>query len=132
MASICCSPPESVPARWLPPFAQNREELVQKLTHRGVGPRTEEGPDAQVFLDGEAGKDASPLRHDAHAGWERRCALIPVTSAPSSSTRPCAIGVRPTSPRASVVLPTPLRPSKATTSPASTVSETPWTTGDGP
>ena len=52
----------------------------------------------------------------------------PVMSRPLKRTMPRRGGVKPTIERMSVVFPMPLRPRMATTSPAATVSETPWST----
>ena len=51
-------------------------------------------------------------------------------SCPFQTTRPCAGGVRPMIERMVVDLPTPLRPSRQTHSPRSTLSETPKSAQD--
>ena len=56
----------------------------------------------------------------------------PVIGAPFHSTRPLAGGVRPMIERIVVLLPTPLRPSRHTHSPAPTSSETPNSACDRP
>jgi hypothetical protein len=56
------------------------------------------------------------------------CVGARVTSSPSNTTLPRRAGVRPRIARSVVVLPAPLGPSSATTSPAATPSETPNST----
>jgi hypothetical protein len=51
------------------------------------------------------------------------------TSAPSSVTRPAVGRNRPARQPSRLLLPLPLWPSRNTTSPASTATETSWTTG---
>ncbi len=57
-----------------------------------------------------------------------RCEGHPVMSRSLKRTVPWRGGVNPMIERISVVLPAPLRPRIATTSPAPIVSETPWST----
>ena len=56
----------------------------------------------------------------------------PVTSRPSKITRPPDGRTRPITVLSVVLLPTPFRPSRPTTSPRATRSETPWSTCDFP
>ena len=59
---------------------------MEEIAYAGIGLLAQERADAQVLLDGEAGEDAAPLWHDPHPAEETRCAVIPVTSAPSMWT----------------------------------------------
>src|SRR5262249_36741567 len=56
------------------------------------------------------------------------CGLVPVTTLSPSLTTPSLGGISPASIRSSVLLPLPLRPSKATTSPARMVTLISWST----
>src|SRR5690606_8143233 len=58
----------------------------------------------------------------------RRCAGRLARSSPANSTRPLLQGSMPITVRSSVVLPAPLRPTRATVSPASTLAVTPRST----
>jgi hypothetical protein len=62
----------------------------------------------------------------------KRWAGAPVKSAPATRTAPSVGATRPVASRATVVLPTPLAPSRATASPGSTASETSNTAWNGP
>ena len=63
MASICCSPPESVPPAWRAPFGEAGEQLidrgegVRQLDRRPIGQKA----DDEIFLHGQMGKDAPSL-----------------------------------------------------------------------
>ena len=63
MASICCSPPERVPPRWLRAFFQDGE---QRKGARQIGVEelgiADSGAHLQVFLHGHARENAAPLR----------------------------------------------------------------------
>src|SRR5690606_3654320 len=61
-----------------------------------------------------------------------RWAGTPVTSTPSSTTRPASGAVRPAATRSSVVLPPPLGPRTLTVSPAATARSIPTRTGRPP
>ncbi len=65
-----------------------------------------------------SGTMAMPRRARASAG-------MPVTSLPSKRMRPARGGCRPVSARSSVVLPAPLAPMSASTSPAASDRPTP-------
>ena len=80
MASICCSPPESVPAELAAPVAQAREELVDAgQVRRGAAPEAEEarqphvGAEQEVVLHRERRRTpcGPPARAPARAA---RCA----------------------------------------------------------
>ena len=74
IASICCSPPDSVLARWLRRSRRRGNSCVDALEIPAVTVGVALG-DQQVLLDAERRKDAAALRHQAHAaahGLERR------------------------------------------------------------
>ena len=124
-ASICCSPPESVPGLLVAALVEAREELedVREVALRDAAlhPRAE----PQVVEHRERRERAAPLGHvrDARAAPSTPvCAGRPCS--PSSSTSPLVLTV-PEIARSVVVLPAPFAPRIATKSPSSTLSETP-------
>ena len=132
MASICCSPPLSSPAR-----------CVARSRRIGNSPSTQARACARAALSGAASAPArrfsstvrllntrrpsgtwtSPPRaidaaSSAGSGWSRKRMLPPVIAPPWAASVP-------ESARSSVDLPAPLLPSTARTAPSGTESETP-------
>ena len=110
IASICCSPPDSVPDDLAQPLAQPREERQHPL----AGPRAvlaRHQPDLEVLGDRQLGEEPPALRHPGDAAPRhlvRRQAVEPGGAEPDR-----AGGRRGTSPMIAfsiVDLPAPLRP----------------------
>ena len=120
MASICCSPPDSL-VPWLrAPLLQVGEQPVDLVdAHAAFG---DLGRQRQVLRDVEAGEDAALLRHVADAGArdpvqrQRRSVL------PAKRIAPSRLRTMPMMARSVVVLPAPLRPRSVTVSPSRTSS----------
>ena len=118
MASICCSPPESVPETWAEALAQAREEGEGAVAGGGAVAAGHQ-PDLEVLGDGELGEEPAALRHPGDAlarhvvggrGASRRV--------PSRRTSPAEARTRPMIAFSVVDLPAPLRPIRHSTSPA--------------
>ena len=131
MASICCSPPDSVPAAWRRRSAEDREQLqhaVERLRPPRLAPPGGRRPARGSPARSGTGRSAAlrnqqePPRDDLVSGHAR-------DRRPSSRTAPPVGARRPATARRVVVLPAPLAPIRATISPAPTWSETPRSTG---
>ena len=125
MASICCSPPESLLPRW---DSRSASRGKRPNTRSVVQPPPARARAATVRFSSTVsdGKIRRPCGTSAMPMATIRSELIRVTSAPANITRPDRGGVKPMAERISVVLPMPLRPRRATTWPRATPSETPW------
>ena len=127
IASICCWPPESVPARWRRALAQLGEELVDELVARLAVALGE----PEVLR-----RRSAPRRRRGPRARSRRRAARSCASAGASISLAAELdarrvaGTRPSSARSVVVLPTPFRPSSAVTPPSATSNETPCRTCD--
>ena len=78
MASICCWPPESPPARVPPPFLQHREEVVDPgKIRRDLRVLAQVGAEPEIVLDGKRGEDLPPFRHLGDAGGDARMRACP-------------------------------------------------------
>ena len=78
IASICCSPPDRLPARWPRRSDKPRERLVPQVdVEADLAVAAGVGADAQVVLDGELGERAAALGHlgDAEAHDVLGCQL---------------------------------------------------------
>ena len=64
MASICCSPPESAPARSVQRFSSAGNTSSMS---RGDGPPWWRAA-REVLLDGEGGEEVAVVGHEHHAG----------------------------------------------------------------
>ena len=132
-ASICCSPPDRLPARWLRRSCSTGIDL-EPLGHVGVDllVLADEGADTQVVLDGQLGERAASLR-DVLAGRAGRCRPGPSRRAAGRAARRCpCVSIIPETARSVVVLPAPLAPRITTTSPSSTWKSSPCSTWIGP
>ena len=117
MASICCSPPDSLVPGKSPALVQHRE-LPRRPAPASTRPCSTTGGSGEVLRDGQAGVDAAVVGHPAEAGRARWCAETSGRVAlPSSRIVPSTWRCRPMTQRSSVVLPAPLRPTRVTTSP---------------
>ena len=138
IASICCSPPDRVPASWRSRSLEPREELEDRLE---VGFRFPPAlgaavlaPDRvaaelEVLADGHGGEELAPL--GTREQPRPRIALGPrardVLALEESRCRPWA-RTRPARLPRRVDLPAPFAPMIATISPGKTWSETPLST----
>jgi hypothetical protein len=62
MASICCSPPENVPAGCLDRSPEDREQVVGRLQVALISPSLRENaPEQEVLLDRQPGEDPPTL-----------------------------------------------------------------------
>ena len=87
-----------------------------------LGPALHPQPERDVGGDVAVGEQLLVLEHHADAAAVRRQRAV--TSRPSRCTVPASGGTRPATTRSSVLLPLPDGPSRATTSPSSTCSDT--------
>ena len=133
-ASICCSPPDSVPAGLAP--LQRREDVVYASSTRLVvsaasslaraaARRSVSSTPRLGKMPRPSGTCSRPRRVIRSAGW-------PVMSSPPNRTQPAMAGIIPEMARSVVVLPAPFAPSRATISPSSTSRSMPNTTGMRP
>ena len=121
MATICCSPPESVCASWPAARAEQREERLdvgQRFPPRRCLASALIGAEQEVLAHGQVGEEPAALEHvgeaepDDAVGWQAgRCA------ARGRQISPLRARTRPESVFMSVDLPAPFGPSIATTSP---------------
>ena len=63
MASICCSPPESVPDVWPQPLAQAREEGEHAVARRRPSLAARHQADLEVLGHRQLGEQPAALRH---------------------------------------------------------------------
>ncbi len=81
MASICCSPPDSSPARCAGPLGEHREQLAHPVPGGRLRGGRRTGPEptgAQVLLDGHPGEHLAALRHGDDAAAHDECGVEPV------------------------------------------------------
>ena len=135
-ASICCSPPDRLPAAWSSAFAQDRE--AGRAPPRGARPPwPRRGGTPTPPPAGSRRRSARGTRHARRAPWRCR----PGRS-PRATGRRCArrrttprrrdAGSSPVMARSTLDFPAPLVPSSATTSPSPTDRSTPNSTCSGP
>ena len=130
IASICCSPPES-----LVPWLRSRSRRLgnsSKMRSRSSPPGRTCGGSSRFSLTSRlakmprsSGQKAIPQRAIASEGR-------PISSLPSKRTEPVRCSIMPMMALSVVVLPTPLRPSRVTTSPGCTSKVTPCRMCDSP
>ena len=75
MASICCSPPDSVPASWVAALGQAGQHLVDVLAlllDPGALSPLRPRADLEVALDGEAAEHPAALGHHHDPGLHAR------------------------------------------------------------
>ena len=112
IASICCSPPENVPAFWRAAFLQPRKQRVDLIeplgeaTPRALG----EGAHLQVLLHAHRAEQLAPFRHQHQSARGLGVRGQPVTSSPAKNTLPPNGWMFPVMARRLVVLPAPLAP----------------------
>src|SRR5262249_35568928 len=116
-------------------LAQLREEIEHAVDREVVAAPVTRAPagHVEVLPHREVGEDPPVFGHEAEAG-ARHPIGGPARAVPTPRhrMRPACGGVRPMMLRMVVVLPTPLRPSRQTHSPAFTAMETPKSTRDSP
>src|SRR5580704_16181744 len=126
-ASICCSPPDNVPAACAARLARagNRANAISSMCSRlcpvNVIIRRLSRTDRLGNTPRPSGIRQTPAR-------ARSRGAAPVTSRPPSRSRPDRTGWTPAATRSVVVLPAPFGPSRATTWPAATLRSTPCRT----
>ena len=121
MASICCSPPESVPPDC---SARSRSRGNSAKTRSSVQPAAR-APSSRFSLTESGEKIRRPCGTSAMPRREIRYGGQAWIGSPSKTMRPSRGGVKPTMLRIMVVFPAPFRPRSATASPAATRRETP-------
>ena len=67
MATICCSPPESVPGELAPALVQEREERVHAFVVLGIAAAVEVGAHLEVLEDGHRAEQPPVLGDDRHS-----------------------------------------------------------------
>ena len=72
MASICCSPPESVPATWRDALLQAGKSVNTRCRSCDAAVAAEEGAHHEVLAHGEAIEDPAALGHVADAATDDR------------------------------------------------------------
>ncbi len=131
IAVACCSPPDSVAARWV-----RRACSIGKIwrTRSTVQAPPRRWPPAMLRFSSTVrpGKSRLPSGTSAIPSPTRLCAGIRVMSTPSKKTVPAEGRCAPAITRSSVVLPAPLAPTRARVSPSSTLSDTPRTAFNSP
>src|SRR5262245_20688188 len=127
MASICCSPPESVPAT----CERRSWSRVKMPKTRSMSVRTSPSERVKAPIS-RFSNTLSRLKMRRPSGtWvtPRRtmaCEAMPTSELPSKTTSPSRGARSPEMARSVVVLPAPLLPSRATTSPSPTRKVTPF------
>ena len=129
MASICCSPPESVPATW---FSRSFRRGKRLKTSSRLAAISDESVRVKAPISRfsrtlicrntrrPSGQSAMPLPTMV-------CGAMPSRLLPSNSTTPSRGLSRPATVLSVVDLPAPLAPISVTTSPSSTSKEMPFT-----
>src|SRR5262245_24570029 len=121
-ASICCSPPDSVPLACLrrsarrgnSPYTRSRSARTAAASLRMYAPISRF---SSTLMPGKMPRPSGAWQIPSAT---RRSARILVMSRPSNRTAPAAIGRRPETARMVVVLPAPFAPTSATFSPSLT------------
>src|SRR5687767_1054229 len=134
-ASICCSPPESVPAgcaarsrrRGKPSIARSIRASTFLRSLRYLKP-----PISRFSRTLSAGNTRRPSGTRAMPAAARWCAGMRVTSLPSNTILPRRGSMAPATPRMVVLLPAPLAPIRVTISPSATSNDTARTAGTSP
>ncbi len=110
-------------------LAQHREQLVDLLRYpAGLGAGEARQPHQQVLFHRQARENLPPLRHVGDAGLHPLVRLARVNQLVSPARRrtsPVLAGTSPIRHFSSVVLPTPLRPSRQVTSPVRASNDRP-------
>ena len=128
MASICCSPPDSVPAAWPSRSASlgNSANMRSRFRAWSARARGSIAPISRFSRTVSVGKHLAAFGHLADAEiadpMRRQPAMLP--AAQHDAAARCGRSM-PAMVRISVVLPAPLAPTIATIAPSATSSETP-------
>src|ERR1700730_7325142 len=130
IASICGSPPDSV-VPWL--FSRSRKfGNSEKMRSRSRPPGRTCGGSNRFSLTSRLEKIPRSSGQKAMPARAITLDASLVSSRSSKRTEPVRFSTMPMIALSVVVLPTPLRPSSVTTSPACTSKVTPWSTWDSP
>ena len=126
MASICCSPPESVPASCpaLWPSTGNRPS-ARSMPSATAARETVWPPTSRFSRTVNSGKISRPSGTCPMPAATMASGAARVMSRPSSTMRPAPARTRPEIARSVLDLPLPLAPSSDTISPVRTTSDTP-------
>ncbi len=130
MASICCSPPESVPPGcWMRSASCGNSASTACRFQRPARGRARPLVGSSRFSRTESERK---MRRPCGTSAMPDCAIAyggrPASGAPRKRMSPSRGGVRPATERMSVVLPMPLRPRIATIEPSRTSSDSPCST----
>src|SRR5262249_5927078 len=129
MVSICCSPPDRKPPCRVVSFCRVGNRSKTRSMVLAPFPRCATSRFSHTVRSAKIRRSSGTNPMPARA---TRNASQPVMSVPLNATRPECGGVRPMIDRMVVDLPTPLRPSRHTHSPAWTSMVTPKSTRDSP
>ena len=120
MASICCSPPDRVPAAWSRRSARRPKRWYTTCMRRATSFRpvfNAAAPSCKFSATVSCGKTSRPSGVSAKP-WRTICTgVLPVTVRPSRKTSPAEGFMRPMMHFSRVVFPAPLAPTRATVSP---------------
>jgi hypothetical protein len=127
IASICCSPPDRVPPAWWrrSPKREKTQTPCRATRSCAVADAVAVESDAQIFHHCQQAEDAAVFRHIADAAMRE---FVRGHAGDVFALKQHLAGTRCTRPMmvlSVVLLPTPLRPKRPTTSPAPTCSVTP-------
>src|SRR6476660_9656792 len=134
-ASICCSPPERVPAGWEARSRRRGKLAMARSMSRFTlfrSLRYLKPPISRFSRTVSAAKTRRPSGTSAMPAAVRACAGRRVTSTPSKRIFPFLEGIDPATPRMVVLLPAPLAPIRVTISPSATSNDTSRTAGTSP
>src|SRR2546425_5832173 len=128
IASICPSPPESVPARWRarPRSAGESVETRSSISRRWVASAWVNVPRVRFSATVRRLKSRRPSGTSARPSRTRSGASRSLTARPANLISPRCGATSPATALRSVVFPAPFAPISATISPGCTASETPW------
>ena len=135
-ASICCSPPESSPARWCSRSRRRGKRSSIAAMSLPISPLRPllrvYAPSSRLCSTESSGNTCLPSGTSARPRGAILCAGSRATSSPPKAMPPATGRSSPAIARMSVDLPAPFAPSTATTSRSRTSRSTPFSTGSAP
>ena len=138
IASICCSPPDRVPASWLRRSFRRGNSSSAFSRSRWTSPfgrapvKRGKAPSSRLSVTLMVANTRRPSGEWARPARAIRCESRPVMSLPASVTLPPFGLIMPEMARMVVVLPAPLEPIRVTSLPFGTSSEMPCRTSTLP
>ncbi len=129
IASICCSPPDRVPANWSAALTKPLEQLIDEFEAYPSGrlvPAFSAPPIEQIVLDGKRAEDLAALGDLGDAHFADLPGRQPRDIDPFILTDPRDDGTIPAIERIREVLPAPLAPTTQISSPLLIRSDTPF------